>query len=461
MELPTDIESLKSLIEALVSRISELEAENAELRRRLGLNRGNSHKPPSSEGYSKQPAIKRQRGGQPGGQPGHEGHTLKMSLDVDQEVIHHAERCSCCARPLIAEDMIGLGHRRQVFDLPESLKLEVTEHILGVSRCCGIDHVGVFPASVCGPVQYGHRIKALSVILNTEYRLPYGKISQLWEDLFGCRLNESTLVSATQTCYEALEPVEAQIKAALLESEVVHFDETGMRVEGKLHWFHTACNASYSYLFVHRNRGKKALLDEASLIKDFGQWAIHDCWASYFDFTGCRHGLCNAHLLRELTERIETGAKWAPQMHTFLLQLNQQSQENPLPPQQRPEIEAQYRHICQQADLEEPPPLKKARGRPKNAKGRNLLNRLVLHQAGVLPFAFEALVPFTNNLGEQDLRHVKVKQKIAMSFRTLCGAQIYARIQGFVAATRKQKQSAYKQLAQILQGDTYQFAIPK
>ncbi len=252
-----------------------------------------------------------------------------------------------------------------------------------------------------------------------------------------------------------MEAAENTIKEAVTQSEVAHFDETGMRVAAKLHWFHTACTSLFCYLFVHAKRGKIALEDTPSVLKDFMGWAVHDCWTSYFDFSACKHALCNAHILRELQALVEKHSIWAGQMHAFLLELYQQSQKRRVVLTDRGYWEEKFQQICTQADLEEPPPTKGARGKPKNSKGRNLLNRLRKHKEAILAFAFYESVPFTNNAAERDIRHVKVKQKVAMSFRTFHGAEIYARIQGFVITTRKQKQNTFKELCRVLKGEKY------
>lgn len=439
----------------LKTRVSELESENTELKRRLGLTSKNSHKPPSSDGLGKKPALGRSKGGTVGGQKGHEGHTLKFVSEPDVVVHHQASACSCCGRIFSLSEGCILS-RRQVFDIPLP-NLVVTEHRLLSVSCCGQVHLGSYPCGVNAPVQYGTQMQALCCLLNTDYRLPYHKISQLMADLYGYSVNESTLVSFNEGVYESLADTEAQIKEAVLASEVVHFDETGMRVEGKLHWFHTACNAAFCYLFVHTKRGKEALTDTKSVLKDFKNWAIHDCWASYFDFTEAKHGLCNAHILRELEALCENGSKWARQMADLLLNLYHQSQKATIVVPDKPKWIAEFDKICVAAHKEEPQPIINKCGKPKNSKGRNLLNRLKKHQELLLAFAFEKNVPFTNNQAERDIRHVKVKQKVAMSFRTFRGAEIYARIQSFVATTRKQAQNTFMQLCNILNGKTYKW----
>jgi transposase len=474
-----DILSLKAFLEVLLTRLSHLEsayadlqtshadlqtryalleAENADLRHQLKLNSTNSHKPPSSDGLTKKPAIAPSKGGKSGGQVGHTGKSLKFVCEPDHTLIHHLGACPCCLKTFTASDIEGTTQKRQVFDIPTP-RLEVTEHQLGIITCCGQRHIGSFPDGVNCPVQYGSKIKALSVLLSTDYKMPFDKIEQLFSDIYDCSFNESTAITANNTCFDALAPIEATIKSEILAAKVVHFDETGMRVEGKLNWFHTACTVLFTYLFVHPKRGKEALLSEESLIKDFKNWAIHDCWKSYFDFKGCLHALCNAHIIRELENLIEQGSTWATDMKKLLFELYKLSEKGAINVPNKAQWIEKYQNICQKADKEEPPPIKGARGKPKSTKGRNLLNRLTEHQEGVLAFAFIDHIPFTNNQAERDIRCLKTKQKVANSFRKFKGAQNYARIQGFVSTTRKHKMNVFQQIINVFEKKQIIFSI--
>lgn len=134
--LPNDIEGLKEIIRQLLEKIRGLEAENSELRRRLGMDSTNSDKPPSSDGYKKKPVkpgLPKEKKGR-GGQEGHKGKTLKREPDHIQ--IQIPEQCQCCGRQFRVEEAQIL-QSRQVFDLPEP-KREVTEYRLGQIECCGI-----------------------------------------------------------------------------------------------------------------------------------------------------------------------------------------------------------------------------------------------------------------------------------------------------------------------------------
>jgi transposase len=456
-ELSNDIATLKSMIASLFLRIEQLEADNAALRadnaalraenamlkEQLSKNSSNSHKPPSSDGYGKKPALPQSSGKKTGGQFGHPGRTLKMVSNPDHIIVHHISSCPCCQKAFSPADVEGIGQKRQVFDLPEP-RLIVTEHQQGVIHCCGQAHKGTFPEQITQPVQYGSKIRSLSVLLNNDYKLPVEKIEQLFADIYGCSFNESTVLSTNQMCYDLLEPTENVIKTQLLDSKVVHFDETGMRVAAKLHWFHTSSTNLFTYLFVHTHRGKKALEDTDSLIKDFKNRAVHDCWASYFGFKDCSHSLCNAHIVRELQALIENGTLWAAKMKQFLLDLYEKSLKATIIIPNKDEWIAKFNDICQIAHQEEPQPTKAKNGKFKNSKGRNLLNRLRDNQNGIIDFAFDIDIPFTNNQAERDIRCLKTKQKVAMSFRTLMGAKHFARIQSFISSVRKHEINVFQ-----------------
>ena len=444
--LPDDVEALKGIIGQLLGKIRTLEAELAELRRRLGMDSTNSHFPPSSDGYGKktiQPGLTKPKGRGKGGQKGHKGKTLQRVENPDQVEVHLPKQCECCGRVFL-RDEAQIVQSRQVFDLPEP-KLEVTEHQIGLINCCGIEQKGEYPPQITAPVQYGAGVRALIAMLSIDSKMPLEPIRQLFTEMYGYHLNSETILEILERGYELAEPLEEQTKIRLQEAEVVHFDETGVRVEGKLHWLHTASNAENTLLFLDEKRGTQALNSEASVLPTFRGVAVHDCWAPYFTFAQANHALCGAHLLRELNGLIEEDSLWAEEMHEFLLDLY----HTPLPAAAREAIHKHYQTILYQAEREEPPPLPGKRGRPRKSRGRNLLERLRTHQKSVLAFAFEADVPFTNNLAERDLRPTKVKLKICGSFRTVEGGTIYARLQALISTLRKRGLNVFSQLREL------------
>jgi len=448
--LQNRLAELGAEVRRLQVEVVRLQAENAELRRRLEMNSQNSHKPPSSDGYRKkrvQPAIPKGEKRAAGGQVGHKGRTLRRVEKADQVKIHLPKRCAVCGREITVNEVHEVVSKRQVFDLPEP-KLEVTEHRLGQIECCGQSQRGEYPAYATSAVQYGPGVRAFVTKLSVDHKMPLEQISRLFTDLYGYELNSETVETALEQGYELAAPLEATTMAQLKGAQVAHFDETGMRIGGKLQWLHTACNDLYTHLFVHEKRGEEALRSEASVLKDFTGRAIHDCLAAYFKFTQALHGLCDAHIVRELQALMEERSSWAEAMRTFLFDLY--SQTRPLQGQAAEDARQHYRQILSQAELEEPPPqLKAGKGRPKNTPGRNLLRRLQEHEDAVLAFALVEGVPFTNNQAERDLRPAKVKQKVSGCFRTQQGAKVYARLQAVISTCRKQERNIFAVLRDL------------
>ncbi len=447
VRLQAEVARLEAENERLQAENARLQAENAELRRRLRQDSHNSHRPPSSDGYRKKPvrsALPRDKKKPLGGQPGHRGRTLRQVEKPDHVLLHLPKQCTICGRPFTEEDLQEVVSRRQVFDLPQP-KLEVTEHRLGGVECCGQKQYGEYPADVRASVQYGPGVRALVVKLSVDHKMPLEQICTLFQDLFGYELNSETVEQALEEGYQLAAPLEAEIKAQLKKADVASFDETGLRVGGKLEWLHTASDAWYTHWFIHPRRGEEALRSEDSVLKDFTGWAIHDFMPAYYKFTQAKHGACNAHILRELQGLAENGSVWAKEMQAFLLELY--GRAHPLQGEEAQEVWERYRQILSQAELEEPPPEPKAgKGRPKNTPGRNLLRRLREHEGAVLAFALVEGVPFTNNQAERDLRPAKGKQKVSGCFRTEHGAKVYARLQAVISTCRKQERNVFETL---------------
>ena len=461
MELPTTVESCHVLIRNLLAiiehqqkQIDEFKSRVVDLEVRLNQNSRNSSRPPSSDGLKRKPGIPKEPKGQ-GGQRGHKGKTLRKIDAPDYTVQLTTPVCSC-GLPLDP----GSGsvvQTCQVFDLPQP-KLEVTEYQVVEQVCtCGCVHRGQLPVGVNATVQYGTGVRALTVLLNNSCQLSFQKISTLFEDLFGYDLNESTAVANNEVAYQRLEATETQIKESLLQSDLVHFDETGVKVSsGKIKWLHTACNTLFTHLFVSQNRGREAHSAAASILSAFKGWAVHDCYRFYFTYLNCRHALCVAHLLRELQAQAEQGKLWAEEIKAFLLDLYRRSEKGTATVPQIAVEKHNWMQMCQNAiQLEElllpktnthDPAKKKKRGRKKRGKALSLLDRLVLRSDAVLAFAEFDIVPFTNNQAERDIRPVKTKQKVAGCFRTIEGAETYARIQGFISTCRKHQLNVFNEL---------------
>ena len=448
-------EELRGLIrtdpERFVERFLDLEemvlmlaGEVKELREQLKKNSNNSSKPPSSDGFGKPaPKSMRERSGKKsGGQDGHRGKTLMQVEHPDHIIEYKLERCPVSGRALCDEDIIGTI-KRQVFELPEP-RLEVTEHCAYLYQIEGEVVHAEFPAEVTAPAQYGRRFKSLLVYLHEYQLVPHERLSQFCEDLYGYRVSEGTLANARQQCFGELEIFENVLKERLRESPVLHGDESGLRVEGKLHWVHSASTNLDTHYHIDSKRGLHGM-QAAGILEFFGGTLVHDCWSPYFSWEECLHALCNAHLLRELRFFEETGQSWAPQMSNLLKSAHRDPNSRTIKNWFR-----QYQKILKSGYAENPfePTIRrqKRRGREAKPKVNNLLDRMKLHREAVLRFLIDPSVPFTNNQAEQDIRMVKVKQKISGTFRSMQGAKMFCRIRSYISCARKRQHSVFQSL---------------
>lgn len=457
-------------IHALEHRVEELQAQVQTLQEQVAKDSHNSHKPPSSDGLAKpKPKSLRPKSDRPtGGQPGHPGHTLRMVEKPDRTVPHRVERCSGCGRSLAGQKPDRV-ERRQVHDLPEP-KLEVTEHQAEVKTCpCGCVNRAAFPPEAAAPVQYGPGVKSVAVYLGEYQLLPFDRLAEIMRDLFACEsFSEGTLANFKADCSRRLEPVDAAIRDLAAVAPVAGFDETGVRATGSLHWLHTVSTRLLTWYYAHKRRGREAI-DAAGILADYRGRAIHDCWKSYFDYD-CDHGLCNGHLLRELIFLWEQHSqKWAKAMIDHLLAIKdavataRAAGLTALSPADQDRFLKAYERIVTagyaQNPVAEPPPGPKRRGRRKQSKARNLLDRFSDHPDSVLAFMRDFAVPFDNNQSERDLRMMKLRQKISGTFRSFQALVNFCRIRGYVSTARKNGLNALDALQRVFLGNPFVPAV--
>lgn len=452
-----------ALVESLVARINHLEARVEALENQLSKNSRNSSKPPSGDGFGKRTKSLRAPSERPsGGQPGHPGTTLEWRDAPDAIEIHPVGQCAGCGASLVAV-AVADWEARQVHDVP-LLQVNVTEHQCEVKCCpdCGVLNRGQFPPEVMDAVQYGANLQGLMVYLMELQLIPSARVCEMLSEVFGVLVSEGTLYNVRSRCFEALAPAEQEIKAAILQSGVIHLDETGFRVLNKLWWLHVACTDSLTFYFVHTHRGQIAM-DAMGILPKFTGIGVHDGLKSYALYA-IVHGLCNAHHLRELifiVERYEQA--WAEEMITLLVELNRRVKvakaegETALAPNDLAGFIQQYTDILQRGfDANPPEPIPenqvKSRGRPKQSPAKNLLDRLKSQQDAVLRFIHNFDVPFDNNQAERDLRMMKLKQKISGCFRSEDGAQMFCRIRSYLSTLRKQGRNVLDALVQLFMG---------
>jgi transposase len=445
---------------ALESLVESLRAENAELRRRLGMDSRNSSKPPSTDSPFSKPApksLRRGSGRKPGGQPGHPGSTLRQVDDPDEVITYDPVQCGGCGESLAGKPILGLT-RRQCFDIPE-VAVRVTEHRLVERECpCGLSTRGEAPATVAQPVQYGPRICAIIVYLYVGQFLSKKRTAQALAELFGTPVSEGTVAAVTQRAADGLTGFCDLVRDRIAAAPVAHFDETGLRVQGKLRWVHSASTGNYSLITVHDKRGTDAM-DAAGVLPAFTGVAVHDAWAPYDTYTAATHALCNAHVLRELQAVRDAGPAgdwcWADQVSDALLDMKKltdtaTSTATIIDQAALAEAITRYRSATQIGATNTA-----ARSSTVEKKHHALAKRLIQREADYLRFTSNPAVAFDNNAAEREIRMIKVRQKVSGCLRTITGAQHFATIRSYLATAHKHDITFFQALTTLAQGQAW------
>jgi len=449
----TQLELARDLSPALRSALEVLLVLVTLLLNRLTLNSTNSSQPPSADPNRTKISKKGTSPRKPGGQPGRNGVTLQPVEDPDTVTLLTVDRQTLPS---------GMPYRdvgyeaRQVIDL--KIARVVTEYRAQILED-GHGHrvVAAFPDGVTRSVQYGLTLKAHSVYMSQYQLIPYDRIRDHFQEQLHIPVSAGSVFHFNQEAYERLEVFEKWVQTQLARSALLHADETGINMGGTRHWLHCVSTASLTLFAPHAKRGTTAM-EAMGILPAFTGVLCHDHWKPYYRYD-CTHALCNAHHLRELERAWEQDQQqWAKDMQGLLLEINHavEMAGGRVPPDEAAAWRQRYRARLEKAEGECPPPEAThrtgKRGRLKRTKARNLLERLRAFEHDVLRFMEVAIVPFTNNQSENDLRMTKVQQKISGCFRSMEGAKIFCRVRSYLSTCRKQGMTATEALTGLFQG---------
>jgi transposase len=129
--------------------------------------------------------------------------------------------------------------------------------------CCGRCGAGLADRPVTGrtkapapqgaqaPVQYGPRIAAIVVYLYTGQFLSKERTAQALAELSGIPLSSGTVAGITARAAGRPGGFLEGMRDTIAAAEVAGSDETRFRVDGRLHWVHSAQTGNYTLLMVH------------------------------------------------------------------------------------------------------------------------------------------------------------------------------------------------------------------
>lgn len=449
----------------LQTRIRELEksieVDSTATNLPIGRDSHNSNQPPSLDLPWTKPkrtrSLRKRSGRRVGGQAGHDGVTLRQVAAPNRIVVHQAEQCRQCSHPLAAVSASNF-HKRQVFEI-ENGSLSVIEHRIAAKVCptCGNVSKGQFPFAVKAPVQYGASVFSRALYLHLYQLLPVARTQEAMRDLFGCDISQASIQRAARLCSDKLIRCEQRIKAAIRDSEVIGADETGIRISGTNAWVHVARTEKLTHLASHSKRGKAAF-EAIGILNQFKGTLVRDGWFSYKWYQQCKHSLCNAHLLRDLTfigEAEPPHKQWTTALAKLLIEIKEaveaarSSSQTELDSQLQKVFLAHYDSLIAKAE-------EAVRGSPElkstGITAGKLLTRFIKNKTEVLRFMIDFAVPFDNNGSERDLRMLKLQQKIAGCFRTTEGVKTFCRVRSYLSSARKQGKSLLAAIEHALKG---------
>lgn len=448
------IGELETLVAVLLDKVTVLE-------KLLKSDSSNSSRPPSLDAgtaKNRRPiansrklnkGVKRSQGKQPGAP----GATLRAVPDPDEVIVHAPTRCRRCGTNIDDAVVVGVSSR-QVFDIPAPTVI-VTEHQAQRRRCvCGCETTAAFPAEATAPACYGPNVKAYAIYLLCRQHVPHQRCAEALAEMFGVTVSVGTLNNWLTEAGEALDTFCATVGVALGQAPVVHVDETPVRHGKGKAWFHVCSTSLYTLLWASKTRGHTAIM--AGPLATYTGTAVHDRYAAYFSY-GCAHALCNAHLIRNLAGVgiVRSQQPWTDAFINLLTDTNntvntaKTAGATRLSTPQRTRIRDRWDELCAQALTANPAP---ASGRARNSYERdsyNLTVALGVHRDRFLAFITDFTIPFDNNQAERDLRMVKLQAKISGEFRSLHGAQRFAKIRSYISTTTKHGLSVLANLAHL------------
>ena len=430
-------------IAALTARIEELTHKK---------NSGNSSKPPSSERLNK-PAPKSLRvksGKAAGGQP--------IDREPDEVIEHRPIQCECC--PYAGTCKLRCCETRYEYEAVVETKL-IAHKVLGCKACAltGEAAQGTFPRHITGAKQYGPGVAGLAVSLLTIGYMSVDRVQKLLKSLRIPVSSGAIQDMLTKAAKLVKAPVE-RIRQTVAQLPVAHYDETGWRVAGKLHWLHCACNERWRYYTVQEKRGQEGISDMGVLPYASGV-AVHDFWKPYQKYDNVDHAMCCAHLERELVYAHETGNQaWAKLLRELLQTLChrrkvlQSEGKEAFPEQELAVYLERYDRLVDEGLAANPIPERTPGKRGPKAKGkfRCLLERFRDFKDDILRFARDWRVPYTNNTAERAIRCARVKEKVSGCFRTKSGADDFACVLSFISSAALHGVSSFDAIVAAFRG---------
>lgn len=440
-ELETEVASLKAAV-------AELTATVEDLRRQLGQNSKNSHRPPSTDppgavGPAPKGKKKRKRGGQPGHPGACRGLVGPDEVDELQEIA--PKQCSGCGGRLRGTDLNPARH--QVTELPPITPF-VTEYRLHALRCdcCGQTTRASLPAGVPRGA-FGPRLQAMIAMFSGAYRLSKRNVEQIAADCFGLQISLGSISNLESATSDALAEPVGEVLEYVKSAPAVHVDETSWRVDKRRAWLWVAATPLVAAFLVRASRG--AVVARELLGDAFAGVLITDRWSAYNWLSKRSRQLCWAHLIRDFRQIAERGGA-AKAIGESLLECSERLfdwwhriRDGTLKRSSFRTYATALRHevndlLCKGAAC----PDKKTAG---------MCREMLKLESAMWTFARRPGVEPTNNTAERELRHAVIWRRTSFGTDSQTGSRFVERILTTVGTLRRQNRNVLEYLTAACQ----------
>lgn len=415
-------------------RIAELEAENAELRRRIAqlehqlqtiLQR---RKRKTAQRTVRQGTPEDRRRQEHRQHPGVFRPQPPPETTFVEHQVHPSECRHCGSHALEAT---GQFDDHIVADIPEP-QLEWHRFRRHAYRCLACERTSQGRGDLELPgAHIGPRTRLLTCYSRAHLGISLGKTRDLLHDFFGLTVSRAGLLGHLRWGGALFEPVVEELFERLRNSAVVGGDETGWRINGQTAWVWCFRDPTLALFLIDRHRSREVLL--RALGESFSGTLVSDFYAAY-NGLDCPKQRCLVHLLRELAKLREELP--GPSVRAFIQPLITLFQDaiqlaKDREPLSRPAFE-QARQTIQDRfdDL-------LLNCHSQNRECVRIWKRLFKHCDELFVFLDNPRVPADNNGCERDIRSLAAARSDGGTHRAEWSATAFARIKSVIATSLK------------------------
>lgn len=428
-QLRTRYKELSNSYEELVKKNEELEKEvkqYEEKERQLKIKEVNasSNKPSSKQAEWEDKGVGNDgKGKKKGrGKKGRKGAGNKpKNKEINRKETAKVEACDNCGKDLKDSPSLASKNTRIIEDIAPPKKTEIIQVIQEKKYCNICKRVVTAKSKLALPkASIGLNTTIQLVYMWVSMGLPFTRIALYLQDFFLQNISTAGLSKHVILVAKVLRPVYTEILEDIKNSEIIHADETGWRVNGKKWWLWVFGNEESAIYTIDKSRGKDVV--RRILGEIFLGVLVVDGWQSYL-FLICEQQSCMAHLLRKIRKLYASFPKLRSIMK-FYLRFRKILKDGERLQAQRKKLSAavfQKKLTFLHNRLDE-----LLKWRNPNDTLQLIIKKVKKQRPRILTFVEHDKVPCHNNFGEYLIRIGVLKRKVSFGSKSAKGATAYA-----------------------------------